>query len=130
MSFSLSPSVPLTVPLGCLISDLFFNGISGSQKDCDLSKTTVLHGSNTFAQLQSQTTNVNENATSNNNNTRLHVSGGLCDSHSMHPDQVNIPMVPIFSNLSCKVYMCRQHFRIMIKTINRNDTERVSRPHS
>lgn len=77
-----------------LISDLFFNGISGSQKDCDLPKaTTVLHGSN-FGQLQSSTSNVtNDNATTanNNNNTRLHVSNSLCDSHNMHQDQVNIP---------------------------------------
>jgi hypothetical protein len=77
-------------------TDLFFNGISGSQKDCDLPKSTILHGSNNnFGQLQSQTTNVNESAASNNNgggggNTRLHVSGGLCDSHTMHQDQVNI----------------------------------------
>jgi hypothetical protein len=87
------------------ISDLFFNGISGSQKDCDLPKTTNLHGSNTFGQLQSQTTNVTDNTTSNNsnnNNTRLHVSSGLCDSHNMHQDQVNIPIVPIDLGLSFK----------------------------
>lgn len=64
--------------------DLFFNGISGSQKDCDLPKTTVLHGSNNFGQLQSPTTNVSDTT----NNTRLHVSSGLCDSHNMHQDQV------------------------------------------
>lgn len=106
-------------------SDLFFNGISGSQKDCDLPKTTVLHGSNTFAQLQSQTNNVSDNASSNNSNTRLHVSSGLCDSHNMHQDQVSRPIVH-----HPKVYMCRQLFRIMIKTINRNATERASRQHS
>ncbi|KAL7046272.1 hypothetical protein ACKWTF_002531 [Chironomus riparius] len=66
-----------------VIGDLFFNGISGSQKDCDLPKTTVLHGSNNFGQLQSQTTNVSDTT----NNTRLHVSSGLCDSHNMHQDQ-------------------------------------------
>lgn len=81
--------------LAPVISDLFFNGISGSQKDCDLPKATVLHGSNTFGQLQSQT-NVSENPSANNNNnsnngnTRLHVSSGLCDSHNMHQDQVII----------------------------------------
>ncbi|CAH1711983.1 unnamed protein product [Chironomus riparius] len=68
-----------------VIGDLFFNGISGSQKDCDLPKTTVLHGSNNFGQLQSQTTNVSDTT----NNTRLHVSSGLCDSHNMHQDQNN-----------------------------------------
>lgn len=77
--------------------DLFFNGISGGQnKDCDLPKTTVLHGSNNFGQLQSPNTNDNTNS-NNNNNTRLHVtSGGLCDSHNMHQDQViNLKHVPI-----------------------------------
>ncbi|XP_070507287.1 homeobox protein orthopedia isoform X4 [Chironomus tepperi] len=68
-----------------VIGDLFFNGISGSQKDCDLPKTTVLHGSNNFGQLQSPTTNVSDTT----NNTRLHVSSGLCDSHNMHQDQNN-----------------------------------------
>lgn len=77
-----------------LLLDLFFNGISGSQKDCDLPKTTVLHGSNaTFGQLQSPTTNVSDSSSSsnnnnNNNNTRLHVTSGLCDSHNMQ-DQVS-----------------------------------------
>lgn len=126
---SLSLCVFPNISFGFAISDLFFNGISGSQKDCDLPKTTVLHGSNTFGQLQSQTPNVTDNTTSNNN-TRLHVSSGLCDSHNMHPDQVIIPIVPIVLSLPFKVYMCRQLFRITIKTINRNDTGRASRRHS
>lgn len=92
--------LPKTSPF--LISDLFFNGISGSHpKDCDLPKTTVLHGSNTFGQLQSQTNNVNDNTTSNSN-TRLHVSSGLCDSHNMHQDQVIYSIVPIDLSLSFK----------------------------
>lgn len=90
-NYTILTGVLLSLPLASapIISDIFFNGISGSQKDCDLPKTTVLHGSNTFGQLQSQTSN--DNSTSNNNNTRLHVSGGICDSHTMHQDQVSVP---------------------------------------
>ncbi|CRL03506.1 CLUMA_CG016277, isoform A [Clunio marinus] len=93
-----------------MLNNLGSSVIGGSQKDCDLPKTTVLHGSNTFGQLQSQTTNVTDNTTANNNNnnnnTRLHVSSGICDSHNMHQDQVNIPMVPIsLSFLFKKVHM-------------------------
>lgn len=84
---------PVLGSLAVSLPDLFFNGISGSQKDCDLPKATILHGSNTFGQLQSQT-NVSESQSANNNNnsnnTRLHVSSGLCDSHNMHQDQVII----------------------------------------
>lgn len=58
------------------------------QKDCDLPKSAItsLHTSNTFGQLQNQTTNV----TDSTNNSRLHVSGGLCDPPNMHQDQVYI----------------------------------------
>ncbi|KAG5677864.1 hypothetical protein PVAND_007584 [Polypedilum vanderplanki] len=70
-----------------MLNNLSTSVIGGSQnqKDCDLPKTTVLHGSNSFGQLQSPTTNVSDTT----NNTRLHVSSGLCDSHSMHQDQNN-----------------------------------------
>ncbi|KAL7046274.1 hypothetical protein ACKWTF_002531 [Chironomus riparius] len=68
-----------------MLNNLSTSVIGGSQKDCDLPKTTVLHGSNNFGQLQSQTTNVSDTT----NNTRLHVSSGLCDSHNMHQDQNN-----------------------------------------
>ena len=60
--------------------------ISG-QKDCDITKSalTSLHG-NSFGQLQNQTPNI----TDPSNNSRLHVSGGLCDPNNMQQDQVCI----------------------------------------
>ncbi|CAO1346666.1 unnamed protein product [Diamesa serratosioi] len=66
------------------IGELFFNGISG-QKDCELPKSAItsLHGTNAFGQLQNQTTNVSDSSS----NSRLHVSSGLCEPHSMHQDQ-------------------------------------------
>lgn len=66
------------------------------QKDCDLPKSAItsLHGSNTFGQLQNQTSNVSDST----NNSRLHVSSGLCEPHNMHQDQVYIA-IPMHLNL-------------------------------
>ena len=110
-----------------IISELFFNGISG-QKDCELPKSAItsLHGTNAFGQLQNQTTNVSDSSS----NSRLHVSSGLCEPHSMHQDQVSIAQFQIHLNVLYISYICLQILRIMIKTTNRNDTEHVSHQHS
>lgn len=62
----------------------FFTG----QKDCDLPKSalTSIHGNNSFGQLQNASSN------ESNGSGRLHVSGGLCEPHNLHQDQVNTRM--------------------------------------
>lgn len=136
--------------------DFLFNGISGNQKDCDLPSAAKLHGNSvnnsnnsnnnnngtsngsannnnsSFGQLHSPTTNINENPSSNSSagggGTRLHVSSSLCDSHNMHQDQVNITKFHEIKIFLSKVYMCCHCYRTLIKIINRNDIEHVSRP--
>uniref|UniRef100_A0A336M9I4 Homeobox protein orthopedia n=1 Tax=Culicoides sonorensis TaxID=179676 RepID=A0A336M9I4_CULSO len=61
----------------------------GGPKDCDLSKSaalTSLHTANAFGQMV--TNSGSAGGTPDSNGTpRLHVSGNICDPHSMHQDQ-------------------------------------------
>ncbi|XP_055685669.1 homeobox protein orthopedia [Lutzomyia longipalpis] len=56
--------------------------IIAAQKDCDLPKSAItsLHSTNTFGQLQTS-------GTTDTNGSRLHVSSGICEPHSIHQDQ-------------------------------------------